>query len=126
MCFLFALCCVVLLLNSFTAVSPLECETDISCLFSCILFLSPHFNHPNHTFSFIAGDYNYAWPSAEVAVMGAKGAVEIIFRGKNIDEKTTEYTERSVLGCTLCFYYRLCWSECCSVTVLPVFDPYCR
>ena len=26
------------------------------------------------------GDSNYAWPSAEVAVMGAKGAVSIIFR----------------------------------------------
>jgi propionyl-CoA carboxylase beta chain len=42
----------------------------------------------------LKGDYNYAWPSAEVAVMGAKGAVEIIFRGKNVDEKTTEYTDR--------------------------------
>ena len=29
----------------------------------------------------LRGDVNYAWPSAEVAVMGAKGAVEIIFRG---------------------------------------------
>jgi propionyl-CoA carboxylase beta chain len=28
----------------------------------------------------IRGDWNVAWPSAEVAVMGAKGAVEIIFR----------------------------------------------
>jgi propionyl-CoA carboxylase beta chain len=26
-------------------------------------------------------DFNYAWPTAEIAVMGAKGAVEIIFRG---------------------------------------------
>ncbi len=25
-------------------------------------------------------DVNYAWPSAQIAVMGAKGAVEIIFR----------------------------------------------
>lgn len=31
------------------------------------------------------GDYNYAWPTAEVAVMGSKGAVEIIFRGKNVE-----------------------------------------
>lgn len=31
------------------------------------------------------GDYNYAWPTAEIAVMGAKGAVEIIFRGKNVE-----------------------------------------
>lgn len=29
----------------------------------------------------LKGDFNYAWPSAEIAVMGAKGAVEIIFRG---------------------------------------------
>ena len=28
----------------------------------------------------IRGDLNFAWPSAEIAVMGAKGAVEIIFR----------------------------------------------
>ncbi|TDJ61556.1 MAG: acyl-CoA carboxylase subunit beta [Proteobacteria bacterium] len=28
----------------------------------------------------LRGDANYAWPSAEIAVMGAKGAVEIIFR----------------------------------------------
>jgi propionyl-CoA carboxylase beta chain len=27
------------------------------------------------------GDINYAWPNAEIAVMGPKGAVEIIFRG---------------------------------------------
>jgi propionyl-CoA carboxylase beta chain len=37
------------------------------------------------------GDYNYAWPTAEVAVMGAKGAVEIIFRGKNVEEETKKY-----------------------------------
>jgi propionyl-CoA carboxylase beta chain len=30
----------------------------------------------------LRGDLNYAWPTAEIAVMGAKGAVEIIFRGK--------------------------------------------
>src|SRR3954451_10795500 len=29
----------------------------------------------------LRGDLNYAWPSAEIAVMGPKGAVEIIFRG---------------------------------------------
>lgn len=34
----------------------------------------------------LKGDSNYAWPTAEVAVMGAKGAVEIIFRGKSADE----------------------------------------
>jgi propionyl-CoA carboxylase beta chain len=28
----------------------------------------------------LRGDYNYAWPTAEVAVMGAAGACNIIFR----------------------------------------------
>ncbi len=28
----------------------------------------------------IRGDINYAWPTAEIAVMGPKGAVEIIFK----------------------------------------------
>jgi propionyl-CoA carboxylase beta chain len=30
----------------------------------------------------IRGDLNYAWPTAEIAVMGAKGAVEVIFKGQ--------------------------------------------
>ena len=34
----------------------------------------------------LRGDLNYAWPTAEIAVMGAKGAVEIIFRGKTPEE----------------------------------------
>jgi len=47
----------------------------------------------------LRGDVNYAWPSAEIAVMGPKGAVEIIFRAdKNDPEKiaarTTEYAEK--------------------------------
>ena len=41
---------------------------------------------------------NYAWPTAEIAVMGAKGAVEIIFRrqrrSEEIAERTAEYEER--------------------------------
>jgi len=41
----------------------------------------------------LKGDFNYAWPTAEVAVMGAKGAVEIIFRGKNVEEETAKYEE---------------------------------
>jgi len=42
----------------------------------------------------LRGDINYAWPSAEVAVMGAKGAVQIIFRGKkDQQEKEKEYIE---------------------------------
>ncbi len=47
----------------------------------------------------LRGDVNYAWPTAEIAVMGPKGAVEIIFRKdigdqKKIDERTEEYRER--------------------------------
>src|SRR5213595_1053974 len=45
----------------------------------------------------LRGDLNYAWPTAEIAVMGAKGAVEIIFRGRTaeeIAEHTREYEER--------------------------------
>jgi propionyl-CoA carboxylase beta chain len=43
------------------------------------------------------GDVNYAWPSAEIAVMGASGAVEIIFRGhdqETILQKTDEYNDQ--------------------------------
>jgi propionyl-CoA carboxylase beta chain len=42
----------------------------------------------------LRGDMNYAWPSAQIAVMGAKGAVEIIFR-KDIDdaEKIAAHTK---------------------------------
>ena len=45
----------------------------------------------------LRGDLNYAWPTAEIAVMGAKGAVEIIFRGLSVEEiaqKTKEYEDR--------------------------------
>ena len=42
----------------------------------------------------LRADVNYAWPSAQIAVMGAKGAVEIIFRGKDIDARTLEYTDK--------------------------------
>jgi len=47
----------------------------------------------------LRGDLNYAWPTAEIAVMGAKGAVEIIFRqdrgdAAKIAEKTKEYEDR--------------------------------
>jgi len=45
----------------------------------------------------LRGDLNYAWPTAEIAVMGAKGAVEIIFRGLDaagIAQKTKEYEDR--------------------------------
>jgi acetyl-CoA carboxylase carboxyltransferase component len=35
----------------------------------------------------LRGDLNYAWPSAEIAVMGPKGAIEIL-EGRNIDAIT--------------------------------------
>lgn len=42
----------------------------------------------------LRGDVNFAWPSAEIAVMGPKGAVEIIFRNELEDKKKVEaYTE---------------------------------
>lgn len=40
-----------------------------------------------------AGPCPRRWPSGEVAVMGAKGAVEIIFRGKDVAQREKEYTE---------------------------------
>ena len=47
----------------------------------------------------LRGDLNYAWPTAQIAVMGAKGAVEIIFRSQNGDAeglaaRTREYEDR--------------------------------
>lgn len=42
----------------------------------------------------LRGDINYAWPGAEVAVMGAKGAVEILYHGQNVEEKSAEYSSR--------------------------------
>lgn len=47
----------------------------------------------------LRGDVNLAWPSAEIAVMGPKGAVEIIFRDdigdeEKIAERTEEYRKK--------------------------------
>jgi propionyl-CoA carboxylase beta chain len=51
----------------------------------------------------IGADMNFAWPSAEIAVMGAKGASEIIFKkeiseasdpAQKLAEKETEYAEK--------------------------------
>ena len=47
----------------------------------------------------LRGDVNFAWPSAEIAVMGPKGAVEIIFRkdigdAQKIAERTEEYRQK--------------------------------
>ncbi|MEX0970172.1 MAG: acyl-CoA carboxylase subunit beta [Paracoccaceae bacterium] len=47
----------------------------------------------------LRGDFNYAWPTAEIAVMGAKGAVEILYRSElgdaeKIAARTKEYETR--------------------------------
>ncbi|MCL4066814.1 acyl-CoA carboxylase subunit beta [Pseudomonas sp. GX19020] len=47
----------------------------------------------------LRGDFNYAWPTAEIAVMGAKGAVEILYRSElgdkdRIAERTKDYEDR--------------------------------
>ena len=47
----------------------------------------------------IRGDFNYAWPTAEIAVMGAKGAVEILYRSElgdaeKIAARTRDYEAR--------------------------------
>ena len=44
----------------------------------------------------LRGDFNYAWPTAQIAVMGAKGATEILYRSElsdpeKIAERTAEY-----------------------------------
>lgn len=38
----------------------------------------------------VRGDMNYAWPSAEIAVMGSKGAVEILFKKEIASSKNPE------------------------------------
>src|SRR5689334_12002728 len=48
----------------------------------------------------LRGGVNFAWPSAEIAVMGPKGAVEIIFRSDlgdpdKIEARTEEYRAKS-------------------------------
>ena len=54
----------------------------------------------------LRGDINYAWPSAEIAVMGASGAISVLYgkevkeiadaeeRQKFVEEKTTEYENK--------------------------------
>lgn len=51
----------------------------------------------------IGADFNFAWPTAEIAVMGPKGAAEIIFRNEiasaedpeaTLQEKVDEYSEK--------------------------------
>src|SRR6266705_1003008 len=42
----------------------------------------------------VRGDYNVAWPTAEIAVMGPKGAVEILYKGEASDAQEEEYREK--------------------------------
>ncbi|MCB1473905.1 MAG: methylmalonyl-CoA carboxyltransferase, partial [Rhodobiaceae bacterium] len=47
----------------------------------------------------IGGDINYAWPTAEIAVMGPKGAAEILYRSElsdpdRIAKRIKDYEER--------------------------------
>jgi propionyl-CoA carboxylase beta chain len=51
----------------------------------------------------VRGDFNFAWPTAEIAVMGPKGAVEIIFKKEiekaenpeaKLEKKLSEYIEK--------------------------------
>ncbi len=46
----------------------------------------------------LRGDFNYAWPTAQIAVMGAKGATEILYRSElgepdKIAKRTADYEE---------------------------------
>ena len=41
----------------------------------------------------IRGDYNVAWPTAEIAVMGPKGAVEILYKEEASEERIEEYRQ---------------------------------
>jgi propionyl-CoA carboxylase beta chain len=45
----------------------------------------------------IRGDLNYAWPSAEIAVMGPKGAVEIIFKRQIAEADDPEAVEEAFI-----------------------------
>lgn len=45
----------------------------------------------------IRADYNVAWPTAEIAVMGPKGAVEIIFRKEIADAEDPEAKEQELI-----------------------------
>jgi propionyl-CoA carboxylase beta chain len=49
----------------------------------------------------LRGDFNYAWPTAEIAVMGSKGAVEILHRAdqndaKKIEKQISDYEDKFV------------------------------
>ena len=61
----------------------------------------------------LKGDTNYAWPTAEVAVMGSKGAVSIIFRGKG-----SAAQEEVLASITVLVNWNI--ADCCSICHLSV------
>ncbi len=46
----------------------------------------------------LRGDINYAWPTAEIAVMGPEGAVNIIFRGEIANSTNPEETRQGLIS----------------------------
>ena len=46
----------------------------------------------------LRGDFNYAWPTAEIAVMGAKGAVEILYRSELGDPEQDRGADQGLRG----------------------------
>eukprot|EP01012_Entosiphon_sulcatum_P057062 TRINITY_DN80786_c0_g1_i1.p1 TRINITY_DN80786_c0_g1~~TRINITY_DN80786_c0_g1_i1.p1 ORF type:complete len:521 (-),score=122.81 TRINITY_DN80786_c0_g1_i1:90-1625(-) len=48
----------------------------------------------------LRGDVNYAWPTAEIAVMGAAGAANILFRGETPERLAQEAANYNKLFCT--------------------------
>ncbi len=46
----------------------------------------------------LRGDFNYAWPTAEIAVMGAKGAIEILYRAELGDTRQDRPADQGLRG----------------------------
>jgi hypothetical protein len=63
--------------------------------------------HASPLLQHLRGDVNLAWPSAEVAVMGSKGAIEVIFKGHSKESMD------KVGADVLLVQFRLCASEAC-------------
>jgi acetyl-CoA carboxylase carboxyltransferase component len=65
--------------------------------FTCINFLPGMPVCAPACLQHLRGDVNLAWPSAEVAVMGSKGAVEVIFKGHSKESMQQVRTAVGVL-----------------------------
>jgi len=57
----------------------------------------------------IGGDVNYAWPTAQIAVMGAKGAVEIIFRADIGEPRKSPRAPRTTRSVPVTLRRRRAW-----------------